>query len=168
MEFGCALQQRSGVAFRPTLTALLDPHVGGDHFVKGQFAMRIFLAGFVALAFLVGCGDGDGDGGGTLPGGEGCLTTDGEGRPVQCSTLSGGSLHLLPGGAAAFCPEEKLDLERVRSCPDNERLVGSCERDMGFDIKNITYYYLAEGEIDEAAKAVYVGICEQLQGVWRD
>lgn len=124
--------------------------------------MRMIVASLVAMFCLLGCGD-DGDGKSSR-GTPGCLTMDEEGRPVQCYTYSGSNSQYIPGvgGGAFFCPVAAENVKQVSSCPRNSTLVGRCETDLGFDMKQTVFYYLPEGDMEDVGD-MYEGLCF---GVW--
>lgn len=127
--------------------------------------MKTIVASLAVMLCLVGCGD-DGDeknSGGTSA--RGCLTMDEDGRPLQCYSYSGSNANLIPGvgGGALFCPLEMENVKQVASCPRNSSLVGRCETDLGFEMKQTVFYYLPEGDLEEAAN-MYEAIC--FSGVW--
>lgn len=127
--------------------------------------MRMLVALMVASFCFVGCGDddeGQGGGGGGVQG-SGCLTVDEAGRPLLCYFYSGSGFQLMPGGAATFCPKDSETLKTVSSCPRNDRLVGTCESPLGLDMTQTVFYYVPEGNIDEAAP-MYEGMCST--GKW--
>lgn len=126
--------------------------------------MRALLASLVLAHLLVGCGDGDDE----PHRGAGCLTVDDEGRPVTCITHDGEATQHVPGGGAMHCSAyfEAFDgMKRVESCPMGAQLVGYCRNDMGHGVRQFTYHY--EHDIDlELAAELYQEMCEDTMGTW--
>lgn len=126
--------------------------------------MRALLASLVFALFLVGCGDGDDE----PHRGEGCLTLDHEGRPATCITYDGEMTKHFPGGSAIHCSEhfEQLGgMKRVDSCPMGAGFVGYCQSDMGQGVRQYTYHYDHDLDLDSAVE-LYKDMCENTFGTW--